>query len=129
VSTLIDLIGKARGNGTGRGGGGQRTQGRGIIVPCAFAATAEIKQIRENRKRLTTFLISITNSLRTVGNRQQAVGSFVLFAPVAFSAHAFEIYSEFQIRATFVRKPARSKGVMTRTLDSRALLPHCVASF
>jgi hypothetical protein len=56
VSIFIDLIGSARGSGTGRGGGGQRTHGRGMIVPCALAAMAEIKSVRENKKRLKALL-------------------------------------------------------------------------
>src|SRR5215204_3893796 len=54
VSILIDLMGKLRGRGIGRGGRGQRPQGPGTITPCAEALTGiENRTDRDSSKKLS----------------------------------------------------------------------------
>src|SRR5688500_1419131 len=51
VSILIDLIGRARGKGTGgRGPSGQRRQGPGTMIPWALAIVANPETIESRRK-------------------------------------------------------------------------------
>src|SRR5688500_3154489 len=59
VSILIDLIGKARGKGTGgRGLSGQRRQGPGTMIPWALQIVAKPQTI-ENRRKSRIILVCI----------------------------------------------------------------------
>src|SRR5688572_18824778 len=71
VSILIDLMGRARGRVTGRGGVGHRRQGPGTITPCAEATAAAAMTSRNKVRQMKVFLI--THSFEGFGMRRQPV--------------------------------------------------------
>lgn len=65
MSILIDLMGRARGKETGRGGPGQRLQGPGTIMPCAAALAALANNSPTDSSKNRSFKGLIISSLTT----------------------------------------------------------------
>src|SRR6185369_14083618 len=76
VSILIDLIGSARGRGTGRGSG-QRRHGPGTMTPWALAIVARAQRIEKVNKTRVMVLVCIQDSpgkLNLLGGRTALSG-------------------------------------------------------